>query len=218
MCVLFICMPSVPAIRASHLTHSYVVSLHTHSCAVTPDTVTSDLLRWCEFQPTRAEWSSVSCLISPSLAHSLTHSLTHPIMRIRDGSWIPDVRGGGQRSNSSPIVPSGYQIVFLLEMSIPNTCAHLWYTVCCFFSPKYTLLRHFPSIHQTCCVFTCFTFSHTLYTHTHNHTPYISGHQSFLAKDHNLCRGDRQDLPIEALREKDCPDSRLYLQLNFYLA
>ena len=44
---------------------------------------------------------------------------------------------------------------------------------------------------------------------------YTSGHQPFLAKDHNLCRGDRQDLPIEALREKDCPDSRLYLQLNF---
>ena len=44
---------------------------------------------------------------------------------------------------------------------------------------------------------------------------YSSGHQPFLAKDHNLCLGDRQDLPIEALREKDCPDSRLYLQLNF---
>ena len=37
----------------------------------------------------------------------------------------------------------------------------------------------------------------------------------FRPKITDLCLGDRQDLPIEALREKDCPDSRLYLQLNF---
>ena len=49
-----------------------------------------------------------------------------------------------------------------------------------------------------------------------NEIPYISGHQTFLAKDHKLCLGDRQDLPIEALREKDCPDCTY--NLTFYLA
>ena len=45
---------------------------------------------------------------------------------------------------------------------------------------------------------------------------YSSGHQTFLAKDHKLCLADRQDLPIEAFREKDCPDCTY--NLTFYLA